>query len=43
MMINKNAAGYIVISDIINGQLIEKKYLYYTKKEAVAKFNKLNK
>ncbi|KKL67899.1 hypothetical protein LCGC14_2130350 [marine sediment metagenome] len=40
MTIKKNIYGYLVISDIKNGYRIEKKYLYYTKKEAIKLFRK---
>ncbi len=40
MEIRKNKNGYWVISDIMKGYFIEKKYLYYTKKEAIQLFKK---
>jgi hypothetical protein len=40
MKITKNKYGYFVISDTIANQYIERKYLYYTKKEAKKLFNK---
>ena len=40
MMIEKNIYGYWIVSDIIKGYLIERKYLYYTKEEAIRMFKK---
>ena len=34
MLINKNVNGYIVISDIVNGYIVTRKYMYYTTKQA---------
>ena len=39
MNIELNIKGYWVISDIVNGQRIQKTYIGYTKKEAIQKFN----
>ena len=38
MTIEKNNAGAWVISDIIGGYLVTRKYYYYSKREAVALF-----
>lgn len=38
MIIERNIQGYIVISDIIENQRVERKYLYFSEKEAIAKF-----
>ena len=38
MQITQNQEGYIIINDIINGFMITKKYLYYTKQEAIKAF-----
>lgn len=35
--------GYYIISDIINGQLVVRKYLYYTKNQAIASFKHFTK
>lgn len=35
MIVEKNKRGYWIISDIINGYWITRKYLYYTKKESI--------
>tara|TARA_R100000781_G_scaffold29391_2_gene21505 strand:+ start:162 stop:365 length:204 start_codon:yes stop_codon:yes gene_type:complete len=49
MTLNKNINGYIVISDIIDGHWVTRKYMGYTKKEAKRLFenemkrDKLNK
>ena len=40
MIIKKLAFNHYIISDIINNQLITKKYLYYTLKEAKQLFIK---
>jgi hypothetical protein len=40
MIIEKNIYGYWVISDLIKGYRIERKYLYYTKKDAIKMFKK---
>lgn len=39
-MIIENLNGSWIISEIINGYLTTKKYLFYTRKEAVASFKK---
>jgi hypothetical protein len=38
MIIQKNTSGYWVISDIINGYRVERKYLYYSKRKAIKLF-----
>jgi hypothetical protein len=38
MTINKNTEGYWVVSDVIGGYLVTRKYLYYTKREAIRMF-----
>lgn len=40
MNTKKNINGYWVISDIIDGYRVIRKYLYYTKKEAIKSFKK---
>jgi len=40
MIIQKNIYGYWVISDIVRGYRLERKYLGYTKKEALSLFRK---
>jgi len=40
MTLNKNINGYIVISDIIDGHWVTRKYMGYTKKEAKRLFKK---
>ena len=40
MIVEKNRGGYWVISDIIAEKQIMKKYLYYTKREAIRLFKK---
>ena len=40
MTIKKNISGYYIINDIINNQLIEKKYLYFTRHQAIKAFQK---
>lgn len=40
MTIRKNINGYWIISDIIKGHRIIKKYLFYTKKQAIRLFKK---
>lgn len=39
-MIIENYSGSWIISETINGYLITKKYLFYTKKEAITSFEK---
>ena len=36
----KQYHGWIIISDIINGYYTTRKYMYYTKREAIAMFKK---
>ena len=43
MTITKNKNGYIVISDIVKGYLVEKRYLYYTKQQAIKLFKETTK
>jgi hypothetical protein len=38
MTIEKNMNGFWVISDIVDGYLVTRRYMDYTKKEAVAMF-----
>ena len=38
MTIEKNINGFWVISDIVDGYLITRRYMDYTKREAVAMF-----
>ena len=38
MTISKNVYGYWVISDMVGGYRIERKYIGYTKKEAIRLF-----
>ena len=40
MIIEKNREGYWVIKDIIGGYWETRRYLYYTKKQAIQKFKK---
>jgi len=40
MTITKNAWGYLVISDILNGYRVQQTYVGYTKKEAISLFKK---
>lgn len=40
MTIRKNVNGYWIISDIIDGYRVVRKYLYYTKKQAIRLFKK---
>jgi hypothetical protein len=39
-IVRKNHAGFICLTDIVNGQLIEQKYQGYTLTEAKRLFNK---
>ena len=43
MQIEKTLTGFIVISDIINNQLVVKKYQGYTKQQAIKLFKASNK
>jgi hypothetical protein len=36
----KNREGYWVLSDIIDGHLVTRRYLYYTKKQAINHFKR---
>jgi hypothetical protein len=38
MIVERNHEGYWVISEVVNGYLETRKYLYYTKREAIALF-----
>ena len=38
MTIRKSFQGAWIISDIIDGYLVEKQYMFYTKKEAIRLF-----
>ena len=40
MTISRNIHGAWVVSDIVNGRLIVRRYYYYTKREAVAAFKR---
>ena len=40
MILDKNINGYIIISDIIDGYWVTRKYMGYTKKEAKRLFKK---
>jgi hypothetical protein len=40
MSVTKTIQGYYEITDIINGQLVRRVFIGYTKKEAIKKFNK---
>lgn len=40
MTIDKNAEGAWRISDVVNGYLVTRLYYFYTKREAIALFNK---
>jgi hypothetical protein len=40
MIVEKNINGYWIISSIIGGYLVIRKYLYYTKKQAIQMFKK---
>ena len=40
MSVERNYEGAYVISDIVNGYLVTKRYYGYTKREAVALFKK---
>lgn len=41
MNIATNFQGALVFTDIVNGELVERKYMGYTKKEAKAKFKQV--
>lgn len=43
MTVTKNREGAYVISDIVDGYLVTKRYYGYTKREAVALYKKENK
>lgn len=36
--VTTNYQGYIVLSCVFKGYLVERKYMYYTKKEALEQF-----
>lgn len=36
--VRENYQGYLVLSCIFKGYLVERKYMYYTKKEALEQF-----
>ena len=38
MIVERNHEGYWVISEVIGGYLETRKYLYYTKREAIKRF-----
>lgn len=40
MLIYKNHDGSLIISDMVNGQYIDRVYQGYTRREAIAKFKK---
>jgi hypothetical protein len=39
VIINKNVYGDYVISEVVNGYLVTKQYIGYTKKQAIKRFN----
>lgn len=43
MTVERNHEGAYVVSDIVRGYLVTKRYYGYTKREAVALFKKENK
>jgi len=40
MLVEKNYEGAWVVSDIVGGYWVSRRYYYYTKREALAKFKR---
>ena len=38
MSVERNREGYWVVSDVVGGYLVTRKYLYYSKREAIRMF-----